>query len=311
MKRILLTTALVAFASTPALAQSQTAPEAADTAGQEMNAQAQHGIYLTPTGEATIYGSELLGKNVYVTEGTTDAGTVDGVPEDWENIAAIDDVVMTRDGEIRGVLIDVGGFLGIGARKVAVDMSALDIVYDNEDDDFYVVFTSTREELESAPEYDTTVDIQNRTETWQLSDDARDDASMDTAQNQAAENSATAEEAPMEQAGANMAADMEREDRDGFVTVAHGEISVEELESAEVYDANDESVAGVSDVLVTEDGEVTNLIVDVGGFLGIGVKPVAIPFEEVTVYRAEDGDELRVQLPMNREQLEEMPEHEG
>jgi sporulation protein YlmC with PRC-barrel domain len=304
MKRILMTTALVAFASTPVLAQTQATTEAADTAGHEMTMQTQHGIYLTPTGEATIYGSEFIGKNVYVTEGANDLRAVDGVPDDWENVAAIDDVVMTRDGEVRGVLIDVGGFLGIGARKVAVDMSALDIVYDRDDDDFYVVFTSTREDLESAPEYDTSIDTQNRVETWESAGMARDGAEQrptDTNM-QAAERPVTGSAQPMER---------DVPARDGYMNVAHGDLSVDDLTSASVYSENDENIAGVSDVLVTEDGRVTNLIVDVGGFLGIGAKSVAIDFEEVKVYRGNDTDDLRVYLPMTRDQLEDMPEYEG
>ncbi|TVQ59626.1 MAG: hypothetical protein EA355_00235, partial [Rhodobacteraceae bacterium] len=46
----------------------------------------------------------------------------------WESVGAIDDVVMTQDGDVRGVLLDVGGFLGFGARTVMVDIEDLHFV---------------------------------------------------------------------------------------------------------------------------------------------------------------------------------------
>jgi sporulation protein YlmC with PRC-barrel domain len=48
-----------------------------------------------------------------------------------------------------------------------------------------------------------------------------------------------------------------------------------------VYDPGDNKIGDVKDVLVSEDGKVTALIVSVGGFLGIGEKDVAVPFSSV------------------------------
>ena len=42
----------------------------------------------------------------------------------------------------------VAGFLGVGARSVMVSMDALHIVREHGPDEIFVVFTSTREELE-------------------------------------------------------------------------------------------------------------------------------------------------------------------
>ena len=35
------------------------------------------------------------------------------------------DVLVKRDGQVRGAVIDFGGFLGVGSRKIVVDWSAL------------------------------------------------------------------------------------------------------------------------------------------------------------------------------------------
>ena len=50
-----------------------------------------------------------------------------------------------------------------------------------------------------------------------------------------------------------------------------------------VYDPNDSKIGEVMDVLVDREGKATALIVGVGGFLGMGEKDVAVPFNAVQV----------------------------
>ena len=48
-----------------------------------------------------------------------------------------------------------------------------------------------------------------------------------------------------------------------------------------VYDPGDNKIGDIKDVLVDREGKVTTLIVGVGGFLGMGEKDVAVPFNAV------------------------------
>jgi sporulation protein YlmC with PRC-barrel domain len=50
-----------------------------------------------------------------------------------------------------------------------------------------------------------------------------------------------------------------------------------------VYDPSDNKIGEIMDVLVERDGKVTALIIGVGGFLGMGEKDVAVPFNAVRV----------------------------
>ena len=50
-----------------------------------------------------------------------------------------------------------------------------------------------------------------------------------------------------------------------------------------VYDPGDNKIGEIMDVLVDREGKITALIVGVGGFLGMGEKDVAIPFNAVQV----------------------------
>lgn len=57
--------------------------------------------------------ADLNGKSVYGADG--------------ENIGSISDVLVSQDGSVNAVIIGVGGFLGIGQKDVAVQMSALQL----------------------------------------------------------------------------------------------------------------------------------------------------------------------------------------
>jgi sporulation protein YlmC with PRC-barrel domain len=50
-----------------------------------------------------------------------------------------------------------------------------------------------------------------------------------------------------------------------------------------VYDPSDNTIGDIKDVLVDRAGKITALVVGVGGFLGIGEKDVAVPFNAVQV----------------------------
>jgi sporulation protein YlmC with PRC-barrel domain len=50
-----------------------------------------------------------------------------------------------------------------------------------------------------------------------------------------------------------------------------------------VYDPGDNKIGEIMDALVDREGKITALIVGVGGFLGMGEKDVAVPFNAVQV----------------------------
>jgi sporulation protein YlmC with PRC-barrel domain len=50
-----------------------------------------------------------------------------------------------------------------------------------------------------------------------------------------------------------------------------------------VYDPNDNKIGEIMDVLVDREGKIGALIVGAGGFLGLGEKDVAVPFNAVQV----------------------------
>jgi hypothetical protein len=69
-----------------------------------------------------------------------------------ENMGRIVDVLVDRSGEVRAAIIDFGGFLGVGSRKIAVDWNALHFPSPGEPGG-RIALELTRDQVKAAPEY--------------------------------------------------------------------------------------------------------------------------------------------------------------
>jgi sporulation protein YlmC with PRC-barrel domain len=69
-----------------------------------------------------------------------------------EEIGEIDDLIIDEGKNIRGVIISIGGFLGIGERRVAIQPGSLIITREGTDD-LKAVVNTTKEELQNAQEF--------------------------------------------------------------------------------------------------------------------------------------------------------------
>lgn len=132
LKKLLLSTALTASLATGAFAQTtQTAP-AAPLA--PMTTTPATPSVTAPTLGA-IRGSSLINMDV---KNSAD-----------EKIGDINDVIVSADGKVEQVIISVGGFLGVGTRKVAVAWNEVKV--DTNADVAWV--NLSKQQLEIAPEF--------------------------------------------------------------------------------------------------------------------------------------------------------------
>ena len=69
-----------------------------------------------------------------------------------ENMGRIVDVLVDGQGTTRAAIIDFGGFLGVGSRKIAVAWQALHFVPQAEKR-YGIVLELTRDQVKPAPEY--------------------------------------------------------------------------------------------------------------------------------------------------------------
>ncbi|MGR3464163.1 PRC-barrel domain-containing protein [Limimaricola sp.] len=86
----------------------------------------------------------------FSTEELTGA-TVYGIDDD--NVGEIEDLVAGDDGQVQQAVIGVGGFLGIGEKKVAVNFEDLQILTDESGADIRVYISATEDELKALPDY--------------------------------------------------------------------------------------------------------------------------------------------------------------
>ena len=97
----------------------------------------------------TVLASSLMGARIY--------NSAD------ESVGQVDDLIVSHDGTVEGVVIGVGGFLGIGARQVAVEMDQIDIQADAAGA-ARIHLETNRDALQAAPEFVTVAEQARRQE---------------------------------------------------------------------------------------------------------------------------------------------------
>jgi hypothetical protein len=164
MKKLFGTTALVALlAAGPVLAQDATTPaDPATPPATTTPAEPATPPAVTPaeptTPPAATTAAAPADRFIVLEDGSTDwlasnliGSTVYSGTD--ENLGKIVDILATDDGQVKAVVIGVGGFLGIGRKDVAVAPTTLERV--KVDDDVKLVLATSKEELNSAPEFKT------------------------------------------------------------------------------------------------------------------------------------------------------------
>jgi hypothetical protein len=78
------------------------------------------------------------------------------------------------------------------------------------------------------------------------------------------------------------------------------------LEGATIYGAGDHTIGKVSHLHGS--GPSAQVIIDVGGFLGLGAKPVSVNMAQLDFMRDDNGH-VHAVTPWTKQDLEKMPEH--
>lgn len=96
-------------------------------------------------------------------------------------------------------------------------------------------------------------------------------------------------------------------DHGKHVRLTAAELTPEILADATIYGPGDEKIGSVAHLHGT--GPSAQVVIDVGGFLGIGAKPVGVPIAGLDFMRDEDG-EVHAVTAWTKDQLKAMPEHQ-
>ncbi|MET0749224.1 MAG: PRC-barrel domain-containing protein [Rhizobium sp.] len=124
-----------------AFAQSATQPATAPTASAPASTTpTQTGSYLTQQSQDQVSANTYIGQSVY------NGGN--------ESIGKVSDLIMQKQGGIVAAVVGVGGFLGIGAKNVAVPIANISVAQ-NEDGTVKLTTSESVDSLKAAPEFKT------------------------------------------------------------------------------------------------------------------------------------------------------------
>jgi sporulation protein YlmC with PRC-barrel domain len=123
-----------------AAGQTGTAP-APDTTASTTPSQMPGNLTIAPeafAGAKIISANDFIGKRIYSNTN--------------EDIGEVNDLIISDNGNVRAVIVGVGGFLGIGEKDVAVDMASVTMTPDG--NSTKLTMNVTKDQLTSAPQYD-------------------------------------------------------------------------------------------------------------------------------------------------------------
>jgi sporulation protein YlmC with PRC-barrel domain len=81
------------------------------------------------------------------------------------------------------------------------------------------------------------------------------------------------------------------------------EVRASKMIGSTVYDVQNRNIGSIKDIVLGKDGKVDAVVLDVGSFLGMGGKYVAVPLSDIKT------DNNRLTLDRTKEQLRQMAEY--
>jgi hypothetical protein len=194
-------------------------------------------------------------------------------------------VLLDRNGKAVAAIVGVGGFLGMGEHEVALNWNALHIT----DNGRNVRVDFTKEQLKAMPEYKFSSATRKGTAFYD-------------------ENYRVSQNAPAMNAPPSTRSDARTGTTYGNWTALGpaGEIRASKLTGTDVKNAVGDKIGDIDEVVIGSNGR-PQLVLSVGGFLGIGERRVALDWNKVQISRDNSGD-LQARLDMTKEQLQAMPE---
>jgi sporulation protein YlmC with PRC-barrel domain len=250
----------------------------ADTAVRRTDQQADQQVAAAP-GPAHADARQLIGRTVRN-------------PQD-ETVGKIESVYIDGSGKVDSVIVGVGGFLGVGERRVRLAWKDLQISNNGE----RVVVSATRDQLKAMSPY--------AYRDAKLEGEVFSDADVYSPKAMMTPPSATP--APAKTAAAMTDPRDNRPTESTGDFNASGEVSGNAVIGAKVYDADNDSIGTIDDLYVDSKGTIQSVVISVGGFLGVMSKDVAVKWTDL--HYSHDGKSLRLTTPMTKDSLTAMPDY--
>jgi sporulation protein YlmC with PRC-barrel domain len=231
----------------------------------------------TNMGVSAIDAGKLIDKDVYDAKG--------------DKIGSIESVIVDTSGKVTSVVLNVGGWLS-SDKRIFVAWKNLQSSPDGK-----ITSNLTKDQAQAAADYKYQKD-QNR---GKVSNTSGDLVTADSATgagapttNQSMTNGTTSQTASTTTFGTP-------------VKNADGSLNASQVIGTKVVNDQNESVGKIGEIVLGQNGKPSGVVVDVGGFLGIGTHPVLLDWKQVSLVD-QDGSTQAV-VKMSKDELKQMPEY--
>ena len=272
----------------PAATTEKPAEATANATASDNNVPPAGDIAFVNASPDQVRANWLIGKGVY--------------GPDNQSIGEVHDLVLQKDTGIRVALIDVGGFLGIGEKTVAIPFTDLQFTKVDNSTEPQVTVAMSKDELKNQPAYDTKA-LENSAAN------APPPAPATTDTTTATNGVTTDQTAPASTDQMATTADTTANPTTGSVSPSQ-DIAASKLIGATVYASDNSNIGEIGDIVFDKKGDISAIIVDVGGFLGIGEKPVALSFDKLNMRTDESGN-LTLVANATKDQLNNAPAYDA
>ncbi|SIO13620.1 PRC-barrel domain-containing protein [Rhodovulum sp. ES.010] len=203
----------------------------------------------------------------------TEDGAIAEVPDGWTEIGEIADVYVSGAEEIEWIVTEIDGAVDAAPREVAFELGKFRFKPDPDTSDaFFVVYEGNRAALEAREQRDR-ADMEPGGRSLARDTDGDGATAM-----------ASMDDAAVRGAGECLR--MSEGDR--------AALRAESLERHPVLGPDGAQIGEIGALVIGDAGEMERVVVEVGGFLGLGEKRVALPFTELSVARTDGAQGWRV-----------------
>jgi len=207
-----------------------------------------------------------------------------GSAADAPEVGYVKDLVLGTSGKISAVVLGVGGFLGAGEKNVAVAYSQINWTLTN-DGSVRGVLNSTKDALAAAPDF-------------KFPDYA---AVAQASSPSLAAPAATASSSALASV-ASSAPQVGDVDLGVLKPLDVATLKAEDLRGTDVISPTGQKLGDIDDFVLSNDGKVDAVIVEFGGFLGIGTKHVAVAYEGLKFLVGQNNERYLV-IDVTKDQL--------
>jgi hypothetical protein len=247
-----------------------------------------------------IHLEDMLGAEVVLKA----VGEAQNEREDRPTVEVSDLVIDQRSGDVCWALLDVGDFLGIAGRTVAVPIGALDC-RPQDRDDAWITMTATRKQLMSLPAFDAEAagdgKMRDLLQTAEASFERSDITVHDADGSRSNANTGKHDRPAKNARGEAMA-------REGSTSAPRTFALASDLDEYAVHTDGEQEFGNVSEVFLRAHGapSIAFVVVSSGGVVGIGDTQYLVPYQALSTTKK--GEETTWKLDKTKQEMEGAPE---